>query len=104
MPKNPRRPIWTPKADQDLIEIWHYIAVEASGERADDIITRIVGVADRIGMLPFSGRPRDDIRLGIRCALTHPYIIFYRIVENEAQILAVLHQSRNLAAAMAKRD
>jgi toxin ParE1/3/4 len=104
MPEKPNRLTWAPRADQDLLDIWSYFAAEASDETADKIVAQIVMAVQRVGELPFSGRPRDDLQAGTRSVLAHPYLVFYRVTGSEVQIIRVLHERRNLAAALPKRD
>src|SRR4029078_467770 len=102
MPRTSSRLTWAPRADRDMLDIWHYYASEASDEAADKIAGQIMTAARRVGGLPLSGRPRDDLRAGVRSVLAHPYVLFYRVTENGVQILRVLHERRNLAAELAK--
>jgi toxin ParE1/3/4 len=105
MPGRPdRRLIWAPEADQDLLGIWSYYVTEASAEIADKIVQQIVTAARRLTGLPLSGRPRDDLKPGLRAVLAHPYAIFYRLKNGDVEIVRVLHERRNLPKALAKSD
>jgi plasmid stabilization system protein ParE len=46
-------------------------------------------------------RPREELAAGLRSALVHPHIIFYRVSEESVEIARVLHQRRDLTAALA---
>ena len=88
-----------------MLDIWSYFAAEASDETADKVIAQIVAAAERVGELAFAGRPRDDLQPGTRSVLAHPYVVFYRMTgSSNVQIVRVLHERRNLAAELAKRD
>ena len=104
MPEKPSRLIWAPKADQDLLDIWNHYAAEASTETADKIVEHIVMTARRVGGLPMSGRSRDDLKQGARSVLAHPYVVFYRVMGTDVEILRVLHERRNLKPELTKRD
>jgi toxin ParE1/3/4 len=104
MPGKPSRLIWAPEADRDLLGIWGYYAAEASAEIADKIVQQIVTAARRVSGLPLSGRSRDDLKPGLRAALAHPYVVFYRLKGSDVEILRVLHERRNLPKALAKSD
>jgi toxin ParE1/3/4 len=104
MQGKPSRQIWAPKADQDLLDIWNHYFSEASAEIADRVVGQIVMAARRVAGLPFSGRPRDDLKVGLRATLAHPYVVFYRVTESGVEIVRVLHERRNLPAALAKPD
>jgi toxin ParE1/3/4 len=104
MAEKPKRLAWAPRADQDLLDIWSYYASEASDDIADKVVAQIVTAARRIAALPLSGRPRDDLQSGVRSVLAHPYLVFYRETEDVVQVLRVLHERRNLAAELTKRE
>jgi plasmid stabilization system protein ParE len=46
MPEKSSRLSWTPKAGQDLLDIWHYYYSEASDEIADKVVGDII--ADKV--------------------------------------------------------
>jgi len=87
-----------------MLDVWRYYAVEASDEIANKVIQQIVAAAKRASEMPLTGRSRDELLPGIRSVLAQPYVVFYRINENEVQIVRVIHERRNLAAELAKRD
>jgi len=45
---------------------------------------------------PFSGRPRDGLRPGLRSLLADPHVIFYRVQNDTAEIVRVLHGRQDL--------
>jgi toxin ParE1/3/4 len=104
MPKKPKRLIWSPRAEQDLQEIWRYLAAEASLPTADKLIRQVIHAAERIGDRPLSGRARDDLTPGLRAVLSHPYVVFYRVVEDDVQVVRVLHERRDIATALSKPE
>jgi toxin ParE1/3/4 len=104
MPKKSNRLTWAPKADQDLLDIWNYYAVEASAETADKIVQQIVAAVWRVGGLPLSGRSREDLKAGIRSVLAHPYVVFYRASASDVQIVRVLHERRDIKAEFSKPE
>jgi plasmid stabilization system protein ParE len=73
--------------------IYDYIAVDNAAAAAR-VVVRIRAAADRLRMLPLSGRPaRGGVRILSVAGL--PYIVIYRVLENEVRILTVFHTSRN---------
>ena len=98
MPAEPRRIIWAPRAKRDLGDIWRYYARVASLETADELLREIEGAAQRLAENAFRWRARDETRPGLRSALVHPYVIFYRLENGVVQIVRVLHGRRNFAA------
>jgi toxin ParE1/3/4 len=45
---------------------------------------------------PLAGRGRDEIRPGLRSALSTPYVIFYRIRDNAPEVVRVLDGRRDI--------
>jgi toxin ParE1/3/4 len=102
MPKV-RPPIfWSPKAEEDLIEIWTYLARESSDQVADDQLNHIERACATLEMLPYSGRPRDNLLPGVRSMLVHPYVVFYRVRNEAVEIIRVIHGRRDIGAIFAK--
>jgi toxin ParE1/3/4 len=100
-----KRVVWAPRAKRDLHEIWSYFARIASLEVADGLLRDINRAGARLGDHPFMGRPRNELVAGLRSILVHPYIVFYRVTDQSLEIARVLHQRRDLGAALApERD
>lgn len=85
----------TAQAEEDLIEIWIYIAQDNPGAAdrvLDDIEQRFHALADN----PLMGRLRPDIAPELRYFAVGSYLILYRTVEDEIQIIRVIHGARDL--------
>ena len=95
---------WSPRARQDLRDIWRYYARIASPEIADGVLRDIVRGAERLTGNPLPGRTRNELREGLRSLLVHPYTLFYRIRDDEAQIVRVLHERRDFPNVFAEGD
>jgi toxin ParE1/3/4 len=95
---------WSGPAERDIRGIWSYYVSEASTEVADKVLEHIRITAQRLIQHPLSGRPRDDLRPGLRSILSDPYVIFYRISNRGVQIVRVIHGRRNLSAALTQRN
>ena len=85
-------------AEQDLDEIWLYVANEANPATADRLIDAIV---DRFALLVEQaaiGRSRPEFGVGVRSFVVESYVIYYR--HDEGILIArVLHGHRDQAAA-----
>lgn len=90
-----RRLFWAPAAKRDLRDIWRYYARIASPDVADNLLREISRAAERAGENPLAWRARDEIRPGLRSVLARPYTIFYRLQEDTAEIVRVLHERRD---------
>lgn len=89
-----------PKAETDLDEIWHFVAVQSgSFEIADRVLDSILERFLLISRYPEVGRRRDhDLRPGLRSFSVGEYVVLYRVEGSSAIILRVLRGSRDIPA------
>lgn len=59
----------TPEAERQLNEIDDWIAKNSTAEIAQRFVTAILEHIDGILVFPLSGRPRDDVRPGMRTTI-----------------------------------
>jgi toxin ParE1/3/4 len=85
-------------AEQDLEEIWSYVAEDASVTRADRLIDAILDRFELLAERPRMGRNRPEFGEGVRSFVVESYVIYYRH-ERDILIARVLHGSRDQAAA-----
>jgi toxin ParE1/3/4 len=87
----------TAAAEQDLLSIWRYIA-----EDKPQAATRLIRTLDEkcalLAETPQLGPARPDIAPELRYFAVGSYLILYREVSNEVEIVRVLHGARNLNA------
>lgn len=57
------------RAEQQLDEMHLYIEQQASTERADTYVKRIIAFCDGLATFPRRGRKRDDLLLGLLIAV-----------------------------------
>ena len=92
---------YSPKALQDLDEIWDYISNELSNPNAaEHVVTSILDAVDVLGEFPESGAPLDphiNLDSPYRFVTASNYIAFYRFEENTVYVDRVLYQKRNYA-------
>ncbi len=85
----------TAQAEEDLIEIWTYIAQDsfiAADQVLDDIEAKFYMLADN----PQMGRLRPDIAPELRYFTVAKYLILYRTISGGVQIVRVIHGARDL--------
>jgi len=104
MAREHRRVIWAPKAKQDLREVWRYYARVASPEVADRLLRDIGKAGEQLAEQALMWRARDDVMLGLRSVVVHPYVIFYRLTDRNVEIARVIHGRRNFAAIFGRRE
>jgi toxin ParE1/3/4 len=101
------RIIYTPEARQQLRSLDEWIVGSASKDVAQSYVTRVIDHIEAILVFPRAGRPRDDLRQGIR---TTTYkgrtLIAYEIDDSSGEsvvtILGVFHGGQNWEAALRK--
>jgi toxin ParE1/3/4 len=94
---DPERPIvWSSNALADLSEIWTYYAENAGRATADKIVRDIGESCRLLEAYPFAGRPRDEVRRGLRSIASPPHVVFYRVAEERVDVVRVLHGRRDI--------
>jgi len=85
-------------AEQDLEEIWSYVAEDASPAAADRLIDAIIDRFELLAEQPRMGRLRPEFGEGVRSFAVEGYVIYYRH-EGDVLIARILHGRRDQAAA-----
>ena len=85
-------------AEQDLEEIWSYVAEDASPATAARLIDAIVDRFELLVEQPRMGRLRPEFGGGVRSFTVENYVIYYRH-DGDVLIARVLHGRRDQAAA-----
>ena len=76
-------------AEDDLVGIWSYIAQD-SPSTADVFLARLRDVCSALAHSPGMGRPRDELRLGVRSFAIGMYLVFYREIPGGIEVVRVL--------------
>lgn len=87
--------IWSPEAEGDLRAIWRYLTSEADASVASRHLRKIVAACEALTGSPLRGRPRDELRPGLRSIRIAPHIAFYRVTR-DIEIVRVVHERRDL--------
>jgi toxin ParE1/3/4 len=93
-----KRPVtWSRTARADLSQIWTYYAHAAGRQVADMLVLNINQTVRKLENYPFSGRSRDEVRPGLRSVLAKPYVVLYRLREDQsAEIVRILDGLRDV--------
>jgi toxin ParE1/3/4 len=83
------RIVWAAEARRRTHEIWHYIALDDLAA-ADRMVTRLVAAVEKLAYYPYLGRPGREASRELPVAGT-PFIVVYRVQDEEIRIVAVLH-------------
>ncbi|MDZ7956397.1 MAG: type II toxin-antitoxin system RelE/ParE family toxin [Aulosira sp. DedQUE10] len=87
--------IRTAKAEEDLIEIWIYIATD-NPTAADRLLGEIDTKCQMLADNPELGQARPDIALGLRYFPVGRYLILYRNISEGIEVVRVVHGARHL--------
>jgi len=89
------RIIKSPEAEQDLLDIWLYIA-DDNEVAADELLSNLEEKALLLLKHPELGRKREDLATELRSIPEGRYVIFYRIEGHNIEIVRILHSSRDV--------
>jgi toxin ParE1/3/4 len=88
-----------PKAYEDLLEIWNFIAADNMAA-ADAWIDKLDEQLLLLTSHPLMGRSRVELAKGIRSFPIGRYVIFYLPETNGITVVRILHSARDIDAAM----
>jgi len=86
-----------PQAEIDLDNIWLYIAQD-NPKNADRFLDLIQEKCELIAEFSSLGESCDELIKGLRSFPVGNYIVFYFPIENGANIIRVIHGSRDTSA------
>ena len=94
-------------AEQDLVEVYRWVAAHESVERAEEVLSRLEDACRALGQLPTRGRvPPELARIGVtnyRQVTSKPWRIFYAIEGNTVFVAAVLDGRRDMQTLLERR-
>lgn len=86
------------RCEQDLDEIWEYIAAD-SIDAADRVLNKIAEAFEQLAQTPGIGHYREELAdKRHRFHLVHFYLIVYRWETKPLQIIRILHAARDVQA------
>lgn len=85
----------TARAEEDLIEIWVYIA-RNNRAAADRVVNALDEKSRLLARYPELGRVREDIAARVRCFRFGEYLILYRSNSEAVEIVRYVHGRRDL--------
>jgi len=100
-----RAVVFTPEAQDDLLDLYDYIAVRSSTKRALRYIGRIEKTCMSLQTLPERGTLREDLRPGLRVmGFEHRVLIAFRVNPDSVAILRILYGGRKVELAFSKQE
>lgn len=82
------RIVRTARAEEDLIDIWTYIALDDE-QAVDRVLNELERKTILLARNPSIGRERFDIAAGVRSLVSGSYLIFYRILGDEVEVVVI---------------
>jgi toxin ParE1/3/4 len=87
----------TPRAEQDLSEIFDYSADQWGTDRAVAYLKFLQATIERLLRFPELGRSADEVWPGLRIVPTGSHIVIYRLQPDVVAVIRILHQRMDLA-------
>jgi toxin ParE1/3/4 len=92
--------VFTPLAARQIDQLHGYITANASEERADEYVGRIIDYCEGLSLFPERGRARDDIFVGLRViGFERRVMIAFVITEDTILIEGVFYGGQELDGA-----
>jgi toxin ParE1/3/4 len=85
---------YSPKAEQDLRDIWRAVA-ENNPDAADRLLMRIFDKIELAAGQPQMGSPRSDVSPRLRILIEGSYIVLYEPSNDGIFVIAVVHGARD---------
>jgi toxin ParE1/3/4 len=97
----------TEEAEQDLIDIYRYIALHDSLEHADYVLDQLESLCSRVAELPERGHvPPELHRIGVtnyREVYFKPYRVIYETIRQDVFIHCILDGRRDMPSLLQRR-
>lgn len=93
------RVVFSPEAEEQIANLYHYIATEASPNIAARFTNAIITHCEGLATFPLRGHLRDDVRPGLRITNYRKRVIIAFCVEGDTvSILGVFYGGQNYEA------
>jgi toxin ParE1/3/4 len=89
---------FTVLASRDLESILDYLAEQSSIDAAESFLEKVNQKCQNLVNFPSLGRSRDELFPGIRSLPIDQYLIFYRLQEEEIEIVRIVSGYQDLDA------
>lgn len=86
----------TEPAADDLADIREWFLDQDAVEAGKKLGRTIIQKCEMLGRQPGMGREREDLKPGLRSFHVDKYLIFFRRVEDDTEVLRILHGRRNV--------
>lgn len=95
------RVVFAPEAEEQLAELYRYIALAASPDIAERYVDAIVSYCETLETFPLRGAERKDIRPGLRITnYKGRTVIAFAVDNQQVSILGVFYGGQDYATAL----
>ena len=95
------RVIFSPEAEEQLAELFHYIAAAASPDIAERYVNAIIAYCETLDTFPLRGAKRDDIRPGLRVTnYKGRTVIAFDVDAQQVSIIGVFYGGQDYETAL----
>lgn len=100
-----RSVVFTPEAEEQLIDLYRYITAAGSPEAAARFADLIVTFCEELATFPHRGKARDDIRPGLRIiGYRRRAIVAFAVTEQTLLIVGVFYGGRDYESVLAEPE
>ncbi|MET0652282.1 MAG: type II toxin-antitoxin system RelE/ParE family toxin [Hyphomicrobiaceae bacterium] len=96
------RLLFAPAAARDLTKISDDITAAAGERVALSFVGRLRRSIERLTEFPRMGRRRPGFGPGVRSWTLTPYVVFYRQLDSDVEIVRILHGRRKLTRSLVR--
>ena len=95
------RVVFSPEAQEQLVELYRYIAEAASPETAARYTAAIVSYCESLRTFPHRGTMRDDVRPGLRVTnYKRRTVIAFHVSDETVFVIGIFYGGRDYATAL----
>jgi toxin ParE1/3/4 len=99
------RVVFSPEAEEQLVELYRYIAAAGSPDSAAQYTEAIVAFCEGLVQFPRRGSARDDIRPGLRTvSYRKRTVIAFAVLDSTIAIIGIFYGGRDCAAILQHTD
>ena len=88
----------SPVADVDLLAIYLFIAEQSGRDQAEHVVRVIRSKCETVAEASGIGRPRPELRDGVRSFAIWSFLVFYSEIESGIEVVRILHGARDISA------
>jgi toxin ParE1/3/4 len=85
------RYVLSPRARQDIDDIWDYTAKHWGSDQAERYLRQLQAAIELVAANPFLGRSCEHIRPGYRKFPAGAHVLFYRAEGSRTDVVRILH-------------